>query len=127
YCDLGEKRPDYLAKDAFWGEAPGDAGDRYMEFWNLVFPQFDAKPDGALTPLASPGIDTGMGIERLALILQERSTIFETDLFAPLVEAVLAKAKPSPASRQAAIRDARIVADHVRALSVAIAQGGPPG
>jgi alanyl-tRNA synthetase len=127
YFDLGEKRPDYLARDAFWGEAPGDAGDRYMEFWNLVFPQFDAKPDGALTPLAQPGIDTGMGIERLALIMQGCSTIFETDLFTPLVDSVLAKGKLTPASRTVATGDARIIADHVRALSFAIAEGALPG
>ena len=127
YFDLGEKRPDYLPKDAFWGEAPGDAGDRYMEFWNLVFPQFDAQPDGTLKALANPGIDTGMGIERLALILQQKTTIFETDLFAPLVDAVLAGAKLTHANRQAATRDARIIADHVRALTFAVAEGALPG
>jgi alanyl-tRNA synthetase len=127
YFDLGEKRPDDLAKDAFWGETPGDAGDRYMEFWNLVFPQFDARPDGTLKPLAHPGIDTGMGIERLALILQGKSTIFETDLFAPLVDTVLAGARPAAANRQAATRDARIIADHVRALTFAVSEGALPG
>jgi alanyl-tRNA synthetase len=127
YFDLGERRPDDLPKDAFWGEAPGDPGDRFMEFWNLVFPQFDARPDGTLAPLPNPGIDTGMGIERLALILQEKSSIFETDLFAPLVDAVLARSRSSAANRSAATRDARIIADHVRALSFAIAEGALPG
>ena len=127
YFDLGERRPDYLPKDAFWGEAPGDPGDRYMEFWNLVFPQFDARPDGTLNPLPNHGIDTGMGIERLVLILQEKNTIFETDLFAPLVDAVLVKSKPSSGHRQVATRDARIIADHVRALSFAISEGALPG
>jgi alanyl-tRNA synthetase len=127
YFDLGERRPEYLSKDAFWGEAPGDAGDRYMEFWNLVFPQFDAQPDGTLVPLANPGIDTGMGIERLALILQGRDTIFETDLFAPLVDTVLAKAKLTKANRTIATRDARIIADHVRALAFAVSEGALPG
>jgi len=98
-----------------------------MEFWNLVFPQFDAQPDGTLLPLPNPGIDTGMGIERLALILQQKDTIFETDLFAPLVEAVLAEATSMGPDRRAALRDARIVADHVRALSFAIAEGALPG
>ncbi|HEY6196681.1 MAG TPA: alanine--tRNA ligase [Candidatus Eisenbacteria bacterium] len=127
YFDLGEKRPEYLPRDAFWGEAPGDEGDRFMEFWNLVFPQFDARADGTLEPLPNPGIDTGMGIERLALILQGKSTIFETDLFAPLVDTVLAGAKLTNANRAAATRDARIVADHVRALTFAVAEGALPG
>ncbi len=127
YFDLGKKRPDYLPKEAFWGEVPGDAGDRYMEFWNLVFPQFDAQPDGTLKKLPNPGIDTGMGIERLALILQQKSTIFETDLFAPLVESVLDKARLTNSNRSMATRDARIIADHVRALSFAIAEGALPG
>ena len=77
YFDLGERRPAYLPEGVFWGERPGDPGDRYMEFWNLVFPQFDAQADGTLAPLARPGIDTGMGIERLALIVQGKTTIFE--------------------------------------------------
>ena len=127
YFDLGDKRPDYLPKDAFWGEAPGDAGDRYMEFWNLVFPQFDAQPDGKLELLPNPGIDTGMGIERLALILQGKNTIFETDLFAPLVDSVLSRSKAPKANLKTATRDARIIADHVRALSFAIAEGALPG
>jgi alanyl-tRNA synthetase len=127
YFDLGEKRPDYLAEGAFWGERPGDPGDRYMEFWNLVFPQFDAQADGTLKPLARPGIDTGMGIERLALIVQGKSTIFETDLFAPLVESVLELARPPAERRAVARRDARIIADHARALVFAIAEGAIPG
>src|SRR5439155_3083503 len=97
---------------------------------NLVFPQFDARPDGALEPLPRPGIDTGMGIERLAMLMQGKLTIFDTDLFAPLVSAVLA-ARPGP--RAAAkpsgveLRDARIVADHLRALTFAIGEGALPG
>src|SRR5512136_780263 len=94
---------------AFLGEAPGDLGDRFMEFWNLVFPQFDAQADGTLQPLPRPGIDTGMGLERLSLILQGRSSIFETDVFAPLVAEVLGQSKRRTAGA-AALRDARIVA-----------------
>jgi alanyl-tRNA synthetase len=126
YFDLGEKRPEYLPDGAFWGEVPGDPGDRFMEFWNLVFPQFDAQPDGRLELLKNPGIDTGMGIERLALILQGKNTIFETDLFAPLVDSVLSHAKKI-ADRKVGVRDARIIADHVRALSFAISEGALPG
>ena len=127
YFDLGEKRPAYLAEGAFWGEAPGDPGDRYMEFWNLVFPQFDAQSDGTLTLLPRPGIDTGMGLERLALILQGRTSIFETDSYEPLVQAVLrhrhAKTQPSAIET----RDARVVADHMRGVTIAIAEGVLPG
>ncbi len=127
YFDLGEKRPDYLAAGAFWGERPGDEGDRYMEFWNLVFPQFDAQADGSLKPLPQPGIDTGMGIERLALIVQGKASIFETDLFQPLVEQVLLHRHASRAPTPPQVRDARIVADHVRALTFAVAEGALPG
>ena len=127
YFDLGEKRPADLAEGAFWGEKPGDAGDRYMEFWNLVFPQFDAAPDGTLRPLPRPGIDTGMGIERLALIVQGRTTIFETDLFEPLVDAVRSMSRAPSARSVESLRDARIVADHVRALTFAIGEGALPG
>ena len=127
YFDLGEKRPSYLPDGAFWGEKPGDAGDRYMEFWNLVFPQFDARADGTLAPLPRAGIDTGMGIERLALIVQGRDTIFETDVFEPLVEHVLTLGRPPKAAHEAALRDARIVADHLRGLTFAIGEGALPG
>ncbi len=126
YFDLGERRPAYLPEGAFWGERPGDPGDRFMEFWNLVFPQFDAQPDGALRPLPRPGIDTGMGIERLSLIVQGRNTIFDTDVFEPIVRAVLDR---RPGRRATApptaveLRDARIVADHVRALTFALSEG----
>jgi alanyl-tRNA synthetase len=127
YFDLGEKRPAYLPEGAFWGERPGDAGDRYMEFWNLVFPQFDAQADGTLQPLPRPGIDTGMGIERLALIVQGRTTIFETDLFEPLVEAVRSASHAPTATSAESLRDARIIADHLRALTFAIGEGALPG
>ncbi|HET7225717.1 MAG TPA: alanine--tRNA ligase [Candidatus Eisenbacteria bacterium] len=125
YFDLGEERPSDAG--AFWGERPGDEGDRFMEFWNLVFPQFDARKDGTLAPLGRPGIDTGMGLERLALIVEGRRTIFETDVFAPLVDEVLAIAGGRAAERPVAVRDARIVADHVRGLTFAIAEGALPG
>lgn len=127
YFDLGEKRPDYLHKDAFWGEKPGDAGDRFMEFWNLVFPQFDAQKDGSLKPLLRPGIDTGMGLERLAMIMQDKQSIFETDLFQRLVEDVRGRAGLISHGSKADERDRRIVADHARALTFAGAEGFFPG
>src|SRR5258705_9931992 len=135
YFDLGERRPDDLPAGSFWGERPGDPGDRYMEFWNLVFPQFDAKAEGGMKPLARPGIDTGMGLERLALILQQKTSIFETDLFKSLVGTALAAAGLDdaglgklPAERRALVlRDARILSDHARAVTFATAEGVLPG
>jgi alanyl-tRNA synthetase len=135
YFDLGEHRPDDLPEGVFWGEQPGDPGDRFMEFWNLVFPQFEAQADGGMKPLARPGIDTGMGLERLALILQQKPSIFETDLFKSLVGTVLATAgmndgalaKLEPERRKNVVRDARIISDHARALTFATAEGVLPG
>jgi alanyl-tRNA synthetase len=138
YYDLGPDLCAQPAQQAKWAHRPeecypGADCDRYMEFWNLVLPQYDAKPDGTLTPLARPGIDTGMGIERLAMIMQGRRSIFETDLFAPLVEHVreLAgagrmKAGTTGPNSAAALRDARIIADHARALTFALAEGALP-
>ena len=126
YFDLGEARPADLPDGAFWGERPGDAGDRYMEFWNLVFPQFDAKADGTLTPLPRPGIDTGMGLDRLALLMQDKRTIFDTDLHAPVVTMILDRGQRGGDARLAT-RDARVIADHSRALVFAIAEGALPG
>ena len=127
YFDLGDAMPADYPKGTFWGERPGDPGDRFMEFWNLVFPQFDAQADGTLRPLARPGIDTGMGLERLALIQQGKVSIFDTDLFAPLVEQILDMAKPAKSRMAIARRDARVIADHVRGLTFAIAEGALPG
>src|SRR5262249_30366492 len=127
YFDLGEKRPDYLAPGAFWGERPGDDGDRYMEFWNLVFPQFDAQPEGTLQPLPRPGIDTGMGIEGPSVGVPGKTIDVDTDVFEPLVRTVRELGASKPRDPQTATRDARIIADHVRALTFAIAEGALPG
>ncbi|MCK4546093.1 MAG: alanine--tRNA ligase [Candidatus Eisenbacteria sp.] len=99
--------------------APGCDCDRFVEFWNLVFPQFFQEPDGTLRPLGRPGVDTGMGLERLAAILQGVPNIFETDLFAGIVRTVRDLVdNPSPSHRRVAM-----IADHSRALAFAIADG----
>ena len=97
-----------------------DHCDRFTEFWNLVFPQFDQQDDGTLVPLAHPAIDTGMGLERISYILQGKANIFETDLLAPLVDFVRDNSdRPTTLSE-------RIVADHVRAATFCIADGVLP-
>jgi alanyl-tRNA synthetase len=111
---------------------PGTDCDRYMEFWNLVFPQYDAQPDGSLPPLPRPGIDTGMGLERLAMIVQGKRSIFETDLFLPVVELIAARAGLGKLPRLGEASDPRaaalcIIADHARALTFALAEGIAPG
>ncbi len=97
-----------------------DHCERFTEFWNLVFPQYDQQEDGTLVPLAMPAIDTGMGLERIAYILQAKSNIFEADILHPLVDFVRQSAsKPTTLSE-------RIIADHVRAMTFCIADGVIP-
>jgi alanyl-tRNA synthetase len=93
---------------------------RFLEFWNLVFMQFDKQADGSLPPLPNPAIDTGMGLERIAAILQGVDTIFETDLFRPLVD-FAAQASATPNSESL-----RVVSDHLRAMTFVIGDGVLP-
>jgi alanyl-tRNA synthetase len=86
-----------------------DHCERFTEFWNLVFPQFDQQEDGSLVPLAHPAIDTGMGLERISYILQGKSNLFETDLFEPLIGFVRQNATTATTLSE------RIIADHIRA------------
>src|SRR5579859_5413575 len=97
-----------------------DHCERFTEFWNLVFPQFDQQEDGTLVPLAHPAIDTGMGLERISFILQKKTNVFETDLMEPLVDHVRQHSvKPTTLSE-------RIIADHIRAATFCIADGVLP-
>ena len=105
--------------------SPDEEGDRYSEFWNLVFPQFDRSKDGSLAPLESPGVDTGMGLERMATVLQGGRSNYDNDLFQRLLGAVagLAGADPAPGSDGAS---ARVIADHARAAVFLVADGVHP-
>ncbi|UCF78960.1 MAG: alanine--tRNA ligase [Candidatus Eiseniibacteriota bacterium] len=102
---------------------PGCDCDRFLEFWNLVFPQFYKEEDGTFSPLKKKGIDTGMGLERLAMIVQGESSVYETDALRPIVSAIeeLIEREVDPAVREDIA--ANVVADHSRALAFCIAEG----
>ncbi len=108
-----------------WGGPPGSPeqdGDRYIEIWNLVFMQFERDAAGTLTPLPKPCVDTGMGLERLAAVLQHVHSNYEIDLFVALIAA---------ASRETGCKDLahnslRVIADHIRACSFLIVDGVIP-
>ena len=134
-------------KDNFWGPA-GDTGacgpcselhidrgngcgrpdcapgcphcERFLEYWNLVFPQYDQQLDGSRPPLKNRGIDTGMGLERLSALLQQKDTVFDTDAMFPIIEATQAMCNVKYVDNPVPFR---VIADHARALSFMIADG----
>jgi alanyl-tRNA synthetase len=106
--------------------APGCDCERYLEFWNLVFPQFDQLPDGSRKPLANRGIDTGMGLERLAMILEGTPSIYEIDLLRPVGDAVRRMGTAKDAGTDRGTRAARVITDHARALVFMFAEGVRP-
>ncbi len=103
--------------------SPDADGDRYIEVWNLVFMQFDRNEQGVLTPLPKPCVDTGMGLERLAAILQGVHSNYEIDLFQALIRAA---AKVTGAA-DLEIPSLRVIADHIRACAFLIVDGVIPG
>jgi alanyl-tRNA synthetase len=96
--------------------------DRYIEFWNLVFPQFDMRPDGTMLPLEHPGIDTGLGLERTAFITQGVRDNFHSDLFQPIIARVQELSGIEYARDESTRLAMNAVADHVRALTFALAE-----
>jgi len=101
--------------------------DRWLEIWNLVFMQFNRDAAGALTPLPAPCVDTGMGLERIAAIVQGRLSNYDTDLFQPLIQEV-ARLCGRPYGRDAQDDvSLRVIADHLRATTFIIADGAVPG
>lgn len=101
---------------------PEEDGDRYVEIWNLVFMQYDRQTDGSLVPLPKPSVDTGMGLERLAAIMQGVHDNFDTDLFVPLIESA-AKIIGVAADDS---RSLRVVADHIRSCAFLLIDGVVP-
>ncbi|MEO0131384.1 MAG: alanine--tRNA ligase [candidate division WOR-3 bacterium] len=119
YYDLGEE---FGCKKPNCG--PGCDCERYLELYNIVFPQYDKQLDGRLLPLKNRGIDTGMGLERLAMVSQGKRSIFETDLFAPLLRR-LTKILDRPLTLETKVAFYAAV-DHARALTFAIGDGALP-
>jgi alanyl-tRNA synthetase len=110
-----------------WGGPPGspeEDGDRFLEFWNLVFMQFEQLEGGVRNPLPRPSIDTGMGLERMASVMQGVDSVFETDTFRQLIDATASVLGQGP--KEATIASYRVIADHLRASSFLIADGVLP-
>jgi alanyl-tRNA synthetase len=108
------------------GERPGDDTDRFLEFWNHVFMTYDLGADGSLAELPMRNIDTGMGLDRMAAILQDVPSVFETDLIRPLVDLAEEMSGRSYGEGGAVTRAMRIVADHSRGAAFLIADGVVP-
>ena len=107
------------------GEPPvmgSDPGDRFIEIWNLVFTQFNRTKDGKLSPLPNPCVDTGMGLERIAAVLQRQNSNYNTDLF----KALVVKASKLTKTKDLANPSLRVIADHLRASAFLIADGIVP-
>ena len=123
HYDLRAELDDRISEEQF--EAAGEA-DRIIEFWNLVFMQFDRAPNGIDTPLPAPSIDTGAGLERIAALLQGVGTNYHTDLFLPLIEAA-GEGLGLPYSRAPEDWEDglafRVLADHARAVAFLLADG----
>ncbi|RUO33077.1 alanine--tRNA ligase [Aliidiomarina soli] len=108
-----------------WGGPPGtpeEDGDRYIEIWNLVFMQYNRQPDGTMEPLAKQSIDTGMGLERIAAIMQGVHSNYETDTFVALIQAAANAVGYEDLSNQSL----RVIADHIRSCSFLITDGVLP-
>jgi alanyl-tRNA synthetase len=108
------------------GGPPGSAeenGDRYVEIWNLVFMQFNREPSGKLKPLPAPSVDTGMGFERIAAVMQGVHNNYDIDIFQYLIQAIR-KLAPQP---EASLISLRVIADHIRSSAFLIADGVIPG
>ncbi len=104
-----------------------DEDQEFVEFWNLVFMQFNREKDGSLTPLPKPSVDTGLGLERLVRIIQSGESNYETDLFAPAMDRVQELLGDSDEERAEKYVGYRVIADHARAATFLIGDGVSPG
>jgi len=119
YLDRGL---DFGAED----DRPGDDGDRFLEYWNHVFMTYDLGEDNSLTPLPKRNIDTGMGLERMAAILQGVDSVYDTDLFQPLIELAEEKSGLKYGQDETVTRAMRVISDHSRGMAFLLAAGVVP-
>lgn len=105
--------------------SPDEDGDRYVEIWNLVFMQYDRAADGSLTPLPKQSVDTGMGLERIAAVMQGVNNNYDIDLFQALIKAVAALQKSGKNSEEDVFSQ-RVIADHIRSCAFLITDGVLP-
>lgn len=111
--------------DHIWGGPPGspeEDGDRYIEIWNIVFMQFNRQADGTMEPLPKPSVDTGMGLERIAAVLQHVNSNYDIDLFRTLIQTVAKVTGATDLSN----KSLRVIADHIRSCAFLIADGVMP-
>jgi alanyl-tRNA synthetase len=131
FWQMADTGPCGPCTEIFWDHGPGmpggppgshDEGDRYVEIWNLVFMQFDRDADGKLTPLPKPCVDTGMGLERIAAVMQGVQSNYDIDLFKHLIKA----AAEVTGSKDVTSPSLRVIADHIRACAFLISDGVLP-
>ena len=111
--------------DHIWGGPPGspeEDGDRYIEIWNIVFMQFNRQSDGTMLPLPKPSVDTGMGLERIAAVLQHVNSNYEIDLFAKLIKSVAQVTGATDLDN----KSLRVIADHIRSCAFLVSDGVIP-
>jgi len=122
FYDRGEKYGDPSDPECY----PGGENERYLEVWNLVFSQYNHNKDGSYTPLPSKNIDTGAGLERIASILQDVDSNFDTDLFQPIIQNMCAIAGVRYGEDEAKDVALKVIADHIRAVTFAVGDGVLP-
>lgn len=122
FYDRGEELCDPNDPECY----PGGENERYLEIWNLVFSQFNHNPDGTYTPLPKKNIDTGMGLERMASVMQNVPTNYDTDLFQPIIQQTCKIAGVQYRQDEATDIALKVIADHIRTIVFAVADGVLP-
>ncbi|SEM73292.1 alanine--tRNA ligase [Lihuaxuella thermophila] len=122
FYDRGEAFGDLSDPECY----PGGENERFLEIWNLVFSQYNHNPDGSYTPLPRKNIDTGMGLERMASVMQNVPTNYDTDLFQPIIQATCEKAGVEYGKDQETDIALKVIADHIRTIVFAVGDGVLP-